>query len=66
MLYLKFVRIILIIGMIEFRGVLSSWAIEEKYMARIFWEVFSSCLTLVISLKMAINCVSLLISEAFI
>ena len=66
MLCLKFVRIILIIGIIEFRGVLSSWAIDEKYMARIFWVVFSSYLTLVMSLKMAINCVSLLISEAFI
>jgi len=54
------------IGMIEFRGVLSSWAIDEKYIARIFFEVFSSYLILVISLKIAINCVPLLISEALI
>jgi hypothetical protein len=32
----KFVKIILTIGMIEFRGVLNSCAIEEKNMARIF------------------------------
>lgn len=47
--------IILIIGMMELRGVRSSWATEEKKMERIFEDWTSSSLILVMSEQMAMT-----------
>ena len=50
-------------GIIEFSGVLSSWATDEKKVALSFWPSPSTCLILVISLHIAIIWVPLLITE---
>lgn len=56
-------KIIFIIGKIEFRGVLSSWATEEKKIDLILYEYISNSFILEMSLQIAIICVPLLIKE---
>ena len=60
---LKLDRIIRTMGIIELRGVLSSWAIDENNMERIFSEVRSSSLILEISLHIATTWVPPFIKE---
>lgn len=45
----------------EFSGVLSSWATEEKKILLIFWDCASNSLILVMSLQIAMTCCPLLI-----
>ena len=52
-------------GIIELRGVLSSWATDEKNMFLIFCISFWFYLKFVISVQIAIICSPLLITEVF-
>ena len=58
-------RIILKIGITEFKGVLSSCATDEKNVALIFWPSISSSLILVTSVQKTMTWPSLLIAAVF-
>jgi len=52
-------------GIIEFRGVRSSWAMDEKKVLLIFCIIFSPCLMFVMSVHITIISYPLLITEDF-
>ena len=56
---------ILVIGIIELRGVLNSWATDEKNIDLTLYDVDSNSFIFVISLINAITYYPLLISDAF-
>ncbi len=56
---------ILVIGIMEFKGVLSSWATEEKKRERTFSEFFYNCFIIVKSFKKTIVSFPSFMKEAF-